>query len=141
MEYSFEEATFNIERDMPMSWFLKQKERLTAIHPYMSETMVHKRILRKCGGDLDHAITSRCIESCSTEYYLNSMEDITTRKQIGRNWYKPPMDNKTSGQPSSRPNEPQERAPFKFHKFQSTSHLANTVQKETRINGIEIKKN
>ncbi|MBW0562877.1 hypothetical protein O181_102592 [Austropuccinia psidii MF-1] len=52
MENSFEEAIFNIERDRPMSWFLKQKDRLTALHPDMSETMVHKRILRKCGGDL-----------------------------------------------------------------------------------------
>ena len=35
MENSFEEAIFNIERDRPMSWFLKQKDRLTALHPDM----------------------------------------------------------------------------------------------------------
>ncbi|MBW0516902.1 hypothetical protein O181_056617 [Austropuccinia psidii MF-1] len=49
---SFEEAIFNIERDRPMSWLLKQKYRLTALHPDMSEMMVHKRILRKCGAYL-----------------------------------------------------------------------------------------
>ncbi|MBW0534388.1 hypothetical protein O181_074103 [Austropuccinia psidii MF-1] len=43
-ENSFEEVIFNIERDRPMSWLLKQKDRLTSLHPDMSETMVHKRI-------------------------------------------------------------------------------------------------
>ncbi|MBW0566136.1 hypothetical protein O181_105851 [Austropuccinia psidii MF-1] len=85
MENSFEEAILNIERDRLMSWFLKQKDRLTALHPDMSKTMVHKRILRRCGGDLEHAIRSRCIQPCSTEDYINAMEDITTRTKIGRN--------------------------------------------------------
>ncbi|MBW0510496.1 hypothetical protein O181_050211 [Austropuccinia psidii MF-1] len=67
IESSFEEAIFNIERDEPMSWFLAQKERLTALHPDMSEAMVYKRILRKCGGDLEHAMVRRCFEPCSTE--------------------------------------------------------------------------
>ncbi|MBW0590195.1 hypothetical protein O181_129910, partial [Austropuccinia psidii MF-1] len=39
MENAFEQAIFNIERDRPMSWFLKQKDRLTALRPDMSETM------------------------------------------------------------------------------------------------------
>ncbi|MBW0569278.1 hypothetical protein O181_108993 [Austropuccinia psidii MF-1] len=82
MENSFEEAIFNIERDRPMSWFLKQKDRLPAFHPDMSETMIHKSILRKCGGDLEHSIRSRFIEPCSTEDYINVMEDITTRTKI-----------------------------------------------------------
>ncbi|MBW0554999.1 hypothetical protein O181_094714 [Austropuccinia psidii MF-1] len=85
MENSFEEAIFNIERDRPISWFLKQKDRLTSLHPDMSETLVHKRILRKPGGDLEHAIRSRCIEPFSTEHYINAMEEITTRTEIGRN--------------------------------------------------------
>ncbi|MBW0537478.1 hypothetical protein O181_077193 [Austropuccinia psidii MF-1] len=85
IENSFEEAIFNIERDRPISWFLKQKERLTALHLVMCETMIHKRILRKCGNDLEHAIRSRCIEPCPTEDYINAMEYITTRRKIGRN--------------------------------------------------------
>ncbi|MBW0585660.1 hypothetical protein O181_125375 [Austropuccinia psidii MF-1] len=100
----------------------------------MSETMVHKRMLRKCGGDLEHAIRSRCIEPCSTEAYINSMEEITTKTTIGRNWYKPPMDNKTSGKPIPKPNKPQDKVPLKCHKCGSTSHLANTCPKKTRIN-------
>ncbi|MBW0490094.1 hypothetical protein O181_029809 [Austropuccinia psidii MF-1] len=140
MENSFKEAIFNIERDRPMSWFLKHKERLTALNTDMSETMIHKRVLQKCGGDLEHSIRSRCIEPFSTEYYINSLEYITTRTKTGRNWYKPPMDNKTSGKPISNPNKPHDKAPLKCHKCGSTSHLANTCPKKTRINEIEINK-
>ncbi|MBW0514341.1 hypothetical protein O181_054056 [Austropuccinia psidii MF-1] len=138
MESSFEESIFNIERDRPMSWFLKQKDRLTSLHPYMSETMIHKKILRKVGGELENAIRRRCIEPCSTEDYINAMEDITTRTKIGINWYKPPIENKNSGKPISKPNKPKERAPLKCHKCGSTSHLANTCQKKKIINEIEI---
>ncbi|MBW0526173.1 hypothetical protein O181_065888 [Austropuccinia psidii MF-1] len=85
MENSFEESISNIERDSPMSWFLKQKDRLTSLHPDMSEAMIHKRILRKCGGDLENSIRSRCIEPCSTEDFINALEEIKTRTKIGRN--------------------------------------------------------
>ncbi|MBW0464980.1 hypothetical protein O181_004695 [Austropuccinia psidii MF-1] len=81
MENSFEEVIFNIETDRPMSWLLKQKEILTSLHPDMSETMLHKRSLRKCGGDLENAIRSRFIEPCSTEDYISSMEDLNTREK------------------------------------------------------------
>ncbi|MBW0463568.1 hypothetical protein O181_003283 [Austropuccinia psidii MF-1] len=102
--------------------------------------MVHKRILGKCGGDLEHAIRSRCIEPFSTEDYINAMEDINTRTKIGRNWYKPPIENKTSGKPVSRPNKTQDRATLKCHKCGIKSHLANTCPKRTRINMIEMEK-
>ncbi|MBW0575903.1 hypothetical protein O181_115618 [Austropuccinia psidii MF-1] len=115
MENCFKEAIFSIKRDRPISWFLKQKDRLTTLHPDMSEKMVHQRILTKGGGDLEHAIR-RCIDPVSTEYYINAMEDITTRKKIGINWYKPPIDNKNSGKPISRLNKPQNRASLKCHK-------------------------
>ncbi|MBW0498741.1 hypothetical protein O181_038456 [Austropuccinia psidii MF-1] len=115
MENSFEEAIFNIERDRTMYWFLKQKDRLTSLHSDMSETMINKRISRECGGDLENAIRSRCIEPCSTEDYINAMEDITTRTKIGGNWYKPPMDNKNSEKPTPKPNKAHEKAPSKCH--------------------------
>ncbi|MBW0530053.1 hypothetical protein O181_069768 [Austropuccinia psidii MF-1] len=140
MDNSIEEAIFNIEGDRPMSWFLKKKDRLNAIYPDMSETMVHIRILRKCGGDLHHSIKIRCIGPCSTEDYINAMEDITARTKICRNWYKPPMDNKTSGKTIPKPNKPHDRAPFNGHKCGSTSHLANTCPQKTRNNEIEIEK-
>ncbi|MBW0506235.1 hypothetical protein O181_045950 [Austropuccinia psidii MF-1] len=68
------------------------------------------------------------------------MKDITTRTKIGRNWYKPPIDNKTSGKPIPKLNKPHDKVPFKCHKCGSTSHLANTCPKKTRINEIEIEK-
>ncbi|MBW0494273.1 hypothetical protein O181_033988 [Austropuccinia psidii MF-1] len=121
-----------------MSWFLKQKDRLTALNSDMYEKMVNKRILIKFGGDLEDAIRRRCIEPFSTKDYMNSMEDINTRTKIGRNWYKPPIDNKTSGKPISLANKPQDIAPLKCHKCGRTSHLDNTCPKKTRINEIEI---
>ncbi|MBW0525778.1 hypothetical protein O181_065493 [Austropuccinia psidii MF-1] len=116
MENSCEKAIFDIEIDRPMSWFLKQNDRLTALHPDMSETMIHKMKLRKCVGDLEHAIRSRFIEPCSTEYYITAMEDITNRAKIGKNCYKTPIDNKTIWTPISKQNEPQYKAPVKSHK-------------------------
>ncbi|MBW0564173.1 hypothetical protein O181_103888 [Austropuccinia psidii MF-1] len=68
------------------------------------------------------------------------MEDITTRTKIGRNWYKPPMENKTSGKPIPKPNKTHDKAPLKCHKCGSTSHLANTCPKKTRIKEIGIEK-
>ncbi|MBW0522528.1 hypothetical protein O181_062243 [Austropuccinia psidii MF-1] len=140
MENSFEEAIFNVEGDRHMSRFLKQKDRLSALHPDMSGTMIHKRILRKCGGDLEHAIRSRYIEPCSTEYYINAMEDITTRIKTGRNWSKSPIDKKNNGKPISKQNKPQDRLPLKCHKCGSKSHLANTCPKKARINEINVEK-
>ncbi|MBW0527790.1 hypothetical protein O181_067505 [Austropuccinia psidii MF-1] len=99
-----------------MPWFLKHKDRLNALHTDMSERMVHKRILRKCGGDLENSIRRSSIEPCPTEDYINAMEDITTKTKIGKNWYKPPIDNKTSGKTISKPNKPHEKAPLKCHK-------------------------
>ncbi|MBW0518432.1 hypothetical protein O181_058147 [Austropuccinia psidii MF-1] len=121
-----------------MSWFLKQKDRLTTIHPDMSETMIHKRISRRCGGDLENAIKSRCIEPFSTEDYIDAMEDLTTRTKIGGNWYKPPIDNKTSGKQISKHNKSHDKSPLKCHKFESKSHFTNNFTKKTRINEIEI---
>ncbi|MBW0530760.1 hypothetical protein O181_070475 [Austropuccinia psidii MF-1] len=68
------------------------------------------------------------------------MGDITTRTKIGRNWYKPPLDNMTSGKPIPTPNKPHDKAPLKCHKCGSTSHLPNNCPKATRINEIEIEK-
>ncbi|MBW0512575.1 hypothetical protein O181_052290 [Austropuccinia psidii MF-1] len=111
MENYVEDSILNIKKDRPMSWFLKQKERLTALHPDMSETMVHRRILRKCVGDLDNATRSRYGEIFSTEYYINSMEDIKSQKKIVTNWYQPPIENRISGKTILRPKKPQDRAP------------------------------
>ncbi|MBW0549411.1 hypothetical protein O181_089126 [Austropuccinia psidii MF-1] len=94
MKNAFESAIFNSETDEPLTWLFKQKERLSALHPDMSDTMIDMKILRKCGGELEHAIKFRCVEPCSTEDYINEMEDIITRTRIGKTWTKIPMESK-----------------------------------------------
>ncbi|MBW0558735.1 hypothetical protein O181_098450 [Austropuccinia psidii MF-1] len=79
MENAFESAIFNSEKDKPLTWFLKKKDRLSALHPDMSDYMINMRILRKCGGKLEHAIKCRCVEPCSTEDYIIALKDLFTR--------------------------------------------------------------
>ncbi|MBW0578678.1 hypothetical protein O181_118393, partial [Austropuccinia psidii MF-1] len=70
MENSFESAIFNSEKDKPLTWFFKKKDRLSALQPDMSDSMTNMKILRKCGGELEHAIKCRFLEPCSTEDYI-----------------------------------------------------------------------
>ncbi|MBW0526185.1 hypothetical protein O181_065900 [Austropuccinia psidii MF-1] len=85
LENAFESAIFNSEKDKPLTRFLKQKDRLSALHPDMSDSMINMKILRKCGGELENDIKCRCVEPCSMEDYINSMEDIITRTRIVKN--------------------------------------------------------
>ncbi|MBW0495473.1 hypothetical protein O181_035188 [Austropuccinia psidii MF-1] len=97
MENAFESAIFNSEKDEPPTWFFRQKARLSALHPDMSDTIINMRILRKCGGLLEHAIKSRCIpreerrpgkpvlkcHKCgSTSYYTNTCTKKTKINEV-----------------------------------------------------------
>ncbi|MBW0564867.1 hypothetical protein O181_104582 [Austropuccinia psidii MF-1] len=137
MENAFESAIFNSEKDKPLTWFFKQKDRLSALHPDISDTMINMRIFRKCGGELEHNIKSRCVEPCSTEDYINAMEDIITRKRIGKTWTRIPMESKMVPKIPRGDKRP-ERPVLKCHKCGSNSHLASTCTKETRINEIQV---
>ncbi|MBW0515599.1 hypothetical protein O181_055314 [Austropuccinia psidii MF-1] len=137
MENFFESAIFNSEKDKPLTWFLKQKDRLSALHPDMSDTMINMRILRKCGGELEHAIKCRCVEPCSTEDYINAMEDIITRTRIGKTWTKILMESKMVPKISREDRKP-ERPVLKCHQCGSTSHLANTCTKKKKINEVQV---
>ncbi|MBW0535366.1 hypothetical protein O181_075081 [Austropuccinia psidii MF-1] len=64
IENALENAIFNSEEYKRLNWFLKQKDRLSALHPDMSDTMIKINIVRKCGGELEHAIKSRCLQPC-----------------------------------------------------------------------------
>ncbi|MBW0573320.1 hypothetical protein O181_113035 [Austropuccinia psidii MF-1] len=99
----------------------------------MSDTMINMKILRKCGGELEHAIKSRCVEPCSTEDYINSMEDIITRTRIGKTWTKISIESKMVSKIPREDRRP-EKPVLKCHKCGSTSHLANTCTKKTKIN-------
>ncbi|MBW0532390.1 hypothetical protein O181_072105 [Austropuccinia psidii MF-1] len=49
----------------------------------MSEFMIHRKILRQCGGDLENSVKSRTTEQFSAEDIINKLEEVTTRTRIG----------------------------------------------------------
>ena len=101
------------------------------------------KILKKCGGELEHALRSRCIEPCSTEEYINALEDIVTRTKIGRTWKK--LDIKSPNKPfikedkskeSFKPNTSNNNEQRKCHKCGGIGLLANNCLKKAKINEI-----
>ncbi|MBW0545216.1 hypothetical protein O181_084931 [Austropuccinia psidii MF-1] len=84
MENSFESAIFNSEKDKPLNFFLKPKDRLSALHPDMSDAIINMKIFGKFGGELEHAIKCRCVEPFSSKDCINAMEDIITGTRIGK---------------------------------------------------------
>ncbi|MBW0571263.1 hypothetical protein O181_110978 [Austropuccinia psidii MF-1] len=140
MKNAFENSILNSEKDKPLSWFFKQKDRLSALHSDTSDTVINMNILRKCEGELEHAIKSRCVEPCSTEDYMNIMEDIITRTRIGKTWIKIPMESKMVSKIPREDRRP-EKPVLKCHKCGSTSHLANTCTKQTKSMKFKSLKN
>ncbi|MBW0536746.1 hypothetical protein O181_076461 [Austropuccinia psidii MF-1] len=105
--------------------------------------MVHMKILKKCGGELEHALRSRCIESFSTEEYINALEDMVTRTKICRTWKK--LEIKSPNQPfikkdkprkNFKPNTSNSTEQRKCHKCGGIGHLANNFLKKAKINEI-----
>ncbi|MBW0515245.1 hypothetical protein O181_054960 [Austropuccinia psidii MF-1] len=136
MANAFESAIFNSEKDKRLTWFLKQKYRLSALNPDISDSMINMKILRKCGGELEHAIKCRCVEPYSTDDYINSMEDIIARTRIGKTGTRVPMESKMVSKTSREDKRP-ERPVMMCHKCGSTSHLANTCTKKTKIKEVQ----
>ncbi|MBW0554958.1 hypothetical protein O181_094673 [Austropuccinia psidii MF-1] len=136
MKNALESAIFSSEEDLPLTWLPKHKDRLSALNPDMSDSMINMKILIKCGGDLEYAIKCRCVEPCSTEYYINAMEGIITRTRIGKTTTSVPMESKMVSKTSREDKRP-ERPVLKWHKCGCTSHLANACTKKTKINEVQ----
>ncbi|MBW0559519.1 hypothetical protein O181_099234 [Austropuccinia psidii MF-1] len=83
VETAFESSNFNAYKDNALPWLCQQKDKLTALSLDMSEFMIHRRILRKFGDDLEHAVKSRTTEQSSAEDIINILEKVTTRTRIG----------------------------------------------------------
>ncbi|MBW0492222.1 hypothetical protein O181_031937 [Austropuccinia psidii MF-1] len=83
VETAFESSKFNSDKDKALAWFCQQRDRLTALYPEMSEFMIHRKILRQCGGYLEHVVKSRTTEQSSAEDIINILEEVTTRTRIG----------------------------------------------------------
>ncbi|MBW0572254.1 hypothetical protein O181_111969 [Austropuccinia psidii MF-1] len=80
--------------------------------------MVHVKILKKCGGELEHALRSSCIEPCSTE---------DPNK---------PFIKKDKSKESFKPNTSNNNEQRKCHKCGGIGHLANDCLKKAKINEI-----
>ncbi|MBW0540410.1 hypothetical protein O181_080125 [Austropuccinia psidii MF-1] len=65
------------------------------------------------------------------------MGDIITSTRIGKTWTRTPIDSKMVPE-ISKYYKRLEKPVLKCHKCGSTSHLANTCTKTTKINGIQI---
>ncbi|MBW0513710.1 hypothetical protein O181_053425 [Austropuccinia psidii MF-1] len=83
------------------------------------------------------------IETCSTEYYINALEDIVTRTKIGRNWKK--LDIKSLNKPFIKKYKPREifntntsnsNEQRKCHKAGGIGHLPNNCLQKEKINEI-----
>ncbi|MBW0589161.1 hypothetical protein O181_128876 [Austropuccinia psidii MF-1] len=65
------------------------------------------------------------------------MKDIITRTRIGKTWTRIPIESKMVSKPSREDKRP-ERPVLKCHKCESTSNLANTCIKKTKINKARV---
>ncbi|MBW0575468.1 hypothetical protein O181_115183 [Austropuccinia psidii MF-1] len=148
VETNFESAKFIADKDKALPWFCQQKDRLTALYPEMSEFMIKRKILRQCGGYLEHTVKSRTTEQSSAEDVINILEEVTTRTKIGssrvnlKTRFNRPWKDFVDKNPKQNSNNNCKSANtvIKFHIFQSTTHLANTCPKKGEINEIDIEK-
>ncbi|MBW0517329.1 hypothetical protein O181_057044 [Austropuccinia psidii MF-1] len=115
----------------------------------MSEFMIHRKILRQCGGDLEHAVKSRTTQQSSVEDIINILEEVTTRTRIGssrvnlKTSFKIPWKDsvdKHSKENSTNIKYKSADINRKFHICQRTTHLANTCPRKGKINEIDIGK-
>ncbi|MBW0533007.1 hypothetical protein O181_072722 [Austropuccinia psidii MF-1] len=109
----------------------------------MSEFMIQRKIVRQCGGDLEHAVKSRTTEQSSAEDIINILEKLTTRTKIGSSRlnlkarfntpWKYSVD-KNSQEDSNHVKYKLSDIIRKLHICQSTTQLANTCPKRGKIN-------
>ncbi|MBW0551603.1 hypothetical protein O181_091318 [Austropuccinia psidii MF-1] len=111
--------------------------------------MIHRKILRKWGGDLENSVKSRTREQSSAEDIINILEEVTTRTQFGstrvnlKTRFNTPWKDHVEINPKKNSNNMKEKAEDiirKCHFFQITTHLADTCPKMGKINEIDIEK-
>ncbi|MBW0570577.1 hypothetical protein O181_110292 [Austropuccinia psidii MF-1] len=115
----------------------------------MAEFMIHRKILRQCGGDLEHNVKSRTTEQSSSEDIIDILEEVTTRTRIGssrvnlKTRFNAPWKDSVGKNPKENSKNVKYRSSDiirKCHIFQRTTHLANTCPKRGKINEIDIEK-
>ncbi|MBW0544168.1 hypothetical protein O181_083883 [Austropuccinia psidii MF-1] len=103
----------------------------------MSDTMINTKILQKCGVELEHYSKSRYVEPCSTEYYINAMEDIINRTGIGKTSTRHSVESNIMPKTSREYRRP-EIPILKCHKCGITSNLASTSTKDSKMNEAQV---
>ncbi|MBW0554524.1 hypothetical protein O181_094239 [Austropuccinia psidii MF-1] len=115
----------------------------------MSEFIIHRKILRQCGGDLEHAVKRRTTEQYSAENIINILEEVTTRSRIGsskvnlKTRFNTPWKDSVDKNTKENPNNVKYKSADiirECHACPSTTHLANTCPKRGKINEIDIEK-
>ncbi|MBW0517079.1 hypothetical protein O181_056794, partial [Austropuccinia psidii MF-1] len=132
---TFESENFNADKDKDLPWFFQQKDRLTALYADISECMIHRKILRQCGGEPEHAVKRRTTEQSSSEDIIDILEEVTTRTKIGssrlnlKTKFNTPWKDSVDKSPKENPNNLKYKSADtirKCHICQSTTHLSNT---------------
>ncbi|MBW0585570.1 hypothetical protein O181_125285 [Austropuccinia psidii MF-1] len=129
MEDAFESTIFNSDKEKPLTWSLKQKDRLPALHPGMSDSIINMKISIKCGGELENAIRCRCVEPFSTEDYINEMEDIITKKIICKSWTRNPVESKIVPETSREDIRPER--PVQYSEKKEGSEKDSEISEDT----------
>ncbi|MBW0515756.1 hypothetical protein O181_055471 [Austropuccinia psidii MF-1] len=149
VETAFESAKFNSDKNKALPSFFQQKDRLTALYPDMSEFIIHRNILRQCGGDSEHAVKRRTTEQSSAEDIINILEEVTTRTRFGssranlKTRFNTPWKYSVDKNPKGNSNNMKYKSADilrKCHICQSTTHLANACPRKAKINEIDIEK-
>ncbi|MBW0548463.1 hypothetical protein O181_088178 [Austropuccinia psidii MF-1] len=149
VESSVESAKFNSHKHKALPWFCQQKDRLTELYPDMSEFMIHRKILRQFGGELENAVKSRTNKKYLTEEIINILEEVTTRTIIGSSRVNLKRRFNTAWKDSVDKNPKENSNNMKYktadtirkcHIFQSPTHLHNKCPKRKKINEVNIEK-
>ncbi|MBW0501182.1 hypothetical protein O181_040897 [Austropuccinia psidii MF-1] len=115
----------------------------------MSEFILHRKLLRKCGGHLEHSVKRRTTEKSSEEDIINILEEITTRTRIGssrvnlKTRFNTPWKDSVDKNPKENSNNMKYESSDvikKCHILQRTTNLANKCPQRGKINGIDIEK-
>ncbi|MBW0473293.1 hypothetical protein O181_013008 [Austropuccinia psidii MF-1] len=115
----------------------------------MSEFMIHRKIIRQCGGDLENSVKSRTAKQSSPEDIINILEEVTTRTRTGsvrvnlKTRFNTPWKDYVEKNPKINSNNIKYKAADvirKCHICQSTPHSADTCPKKVKINEIYIGK-
>ncbi|MBW0561345.1 hypothetical protein O181_101060 [Austropuccinia psidii MF-1] len=115
----------------------------------MLEFMIHRKILRQCGGELEYAFQSRTTEQFSAEDIINILKEVTTRTRIGstrvnlKTRFNTPWKDSVDKTPKKNSNNMN----YKFadimrkcHICQGTTHPVNACSRKGKINEIDIEK-